>query len=60
MESETVAILGFAALFILLFIRMPVGLTMMLIGTVGIYLIRPVAAMPRWPARFSPKPQTFP
>lgn len=46
MAGETVAFLGFAALFILLFIRMPVGLSMMLVGTVGIYMIRAKAAVP--------------
>jgi len=60
MESETVAILGFAALFILLFIRMPVGLTMMLIGTVGIYLIRPVAAMPTLAGEIFAEAANFP
>ena len=47
MDGSTIAILGFAALFVLLFIRMPVGITMMLVGTVGIYLIRPQAALPK-------------
>ena len=40
------ALLGFVILFVLLFIRMPVGLAMMLVGTAGIYLIRPQAALP--------------
>ncbi|MEP4377376.1 MAG: TRAP transporter large permease [Alphaproteobacteria bacterium] len=60
MESETVAILGFVALFILLFIRMPVGLTMMLIGTVGIYLIRPVAAVPTLAGEIFAEAANFP
>ena len=47
MDGSTVAALGFAALFFLLFIRMPVGLAMMLVGTIGIYLIRPQAALPK-------------
>lgn len=47
MDGGTVAALGFAALFVLLFIRMPVGLAMMLVGTIGIYLIRPQAALPK-------------
>ncbi|MGI9502791.1 MAG: TRAP transporter large permease [Geminicoccaceae bacterium] len=47
MDGTTVAALGFAALFLLLFIRMPVGLAMMLVGTIGIYLIRPQAALPK-------------
>ena len=37
MDGSMVAALGFAALFFLLFIRMPVGLAMMLVGTIGIY-----------------------
>ncbi|MGI9391004.1 MAG: TRAP transporter large permease [Boseongicola sp.] len=47
MDGATVAILGFGALFVLLFIRMPVGLSMMLVGTVGIWIIRPQAAIPK-------------
>ncbi len=47
MDEQLVAALGFGALFVLLFIRMPVGLAMMLVGTVGIYLIRPQAALPK-------------
>ncbi len=47
MDNTTIALLGFVALFVLLFIRMPVGITMMLVGTVGIYLIRPQAAIPK-------------
>jgi len=46
MDGSTVAMLGFGALFFLLFIRMPVGITMMMVGTIGIYLIRPQAALP--------------
>ena len=47
MDGTTIALLGFASLFVLLFIRMPVGVAMMLVGTVGIYLIRPQAAVPK-------------
>jgi len=46
MDGSTIALFGFGALFVLLFIRMPVGLAMMLVGTVGIYTIRPPAAVP--------------
>ncbi|MGI9449101.1 MAG: TRAP transporter large permease [Geminicoccaceae bacterium] len=47
MDDASIAALGFAALFFLLFVRMPVGLAMMLVGTVGIFLIRPQAALPK-------------
>ncbi len=46
MDGTTLAILGFAALFLLLFIRMPVGTAMMLVGAAGIWMIRPPAALP--------------
>ena len=46
MDGTMIAILGFAALFGLLFIRMPVGTSMMLVGAVGIYMIRPQASLP--------------
>ncbi|MEM1077277.1 MAG: TRAP transporter large permease [Pseudomonadota bacterium] len=46
MDTTTIAILGFAALFLLLFIRMPVGTAMMLVGAGGIYAIRPQASLP--------------
>ena len=46
MDRETIAALGFAGLFVLLFIRVPVGLAMMAIGAIGIYMIRPPAALP--------------
>ena len=46
MDGTTIAILGFATLFFLLFIRMPVGTSMMLVGAVGIYMIRPQASLP--------------
>ncbi len=47
MDELLVAALGFVFLFVLLFIRMPVGLAMMLVGTAGIFLIRPQAALPK-------------
>lgn len=46
MDRETIAAMGFAALFVLLFIRVPVGLAMLIAGALGIYLIRPPAALP--------------
>ncbi|MFT5895438.1 MAG: hypothetical protein ACI8VW_002313 [bacterium] len=51
MESSKIGLFGFLALLLLLlllllFIRMPVGIAMMLVGTVGIYLIRAKAALP--------------
>ncbi len=46
MDRETIAATGFAALFILLFIRVPVGLAMLIAGGLGIYMIRPPAALP--------------
>lgn len=60
MESESVAFLGFAALFLLLFIRMPVGLTMMLVGTVGIYMIRSQAAIPTLAGEIFGEASNFP
>ena len=47
MDGTTIAILGFGLLFILLFIRMPVGVAMLFVGTLGIYMIRPKAAIPK-------------
>ncbi len=47
MDGSLIALFGFIALFVLLFIRMPVGLAMMLVGTVGIYFIRERAAIPK-------------
>lgn len=46
MEPSTIGLCGFVALFVLLFIRMPVGLSMMLVGTAGIFFIRSKAAVP--------------
>jgi TRAP-type mannitol/chloroaromatic compound transport system permease large subunit len=60
MAGETVAFLGFAVLFLLLFIRMPVGLSMMLVGTVGIYLIRAKAAVPTLAAEIFGEAANFP
>ncbi|MFN3147281.1 MAG: TRAP transporter large permease [Paracoccaceae bacterium] len=46
MDGTTLALLGFASLFLLLFMRMPVGTAMMLVGAAGIWMIRPPAALP--------------
>ena len=46
MDRETIAATGFAALFLLLLIRVPVGLAMLISGAIGIYLIRPPATLP--------------
>lgn len=46
MDRETIAAAGFAALFVLLFIRVPVGIAMMIAGGAGIYMIRPPATLP--------------
>jgi tripartite ATP-independent transporter DctM subunit len=46
MDGSSIAILGFVTLFFLLFIRMPVGMSMMMVGGLGIYLIRPQASLP--------------
>ncbi len=47
MDTTTIAFIGFAGLFVLLFIRTPVGIAMMIVGTWGIYMIRPQAAIPK-------------
>ncbi|MGI9401077.1 MAG: TRAP transporter large permease [Rhizobiaceae bacterium] len=47
MDNVTIALLGTGVLFILLLIRMPVGVAMLFVGTGGIYLIRPQAAIPK-------------
>lgn len=47
MDGGTIAIVAFAVLFLLLFIRMPVGLAMMIVGIGGIWMIRPQAALPK-------------
>ena len=46
MSPVDVGIVGFIALFVLMLIRMPVGMTMILVGAVGIYMIRPAAVLP--------------
>ncbi|MBO6541409.1 MAG: TRAP transporter large permease [Rhizobiaceae bacterium] len=46
MAGSTLALVGFGALFFLLFIRVPVGLAMMAVGAGGIWMIRPPAALP--------------
>ena len=46
MDGATVALLGFATLFVLLVIRVPVGLSMLIAGAAGIALIRPQAVLP--------------
>ena len=47
MDGATLALLGFLALFVLLFIRMPVGVAMLLVGTWGIWMVRSQAAVPK-------------
>lgn len=46
MDGTTLAVLALIVLLVLLFIRMPVGLAMMLVGFAGIFLIRPQASFP--------------
>ena len=46
MDGTTIAILGFLSLFVLLFIRVPVGIAMMIVGAIGIFAIRPAASIP--------------
>lgn len=46
MDGTTLALIGFGALFLLLFIRMPVGTAMMIVGAAGIYMVRPAASLP--------------
>ncbi len=46
MSNFDIGLLGFAALFILLLIRMSVGLSMLIVGACGIWLIRPQATLP--------------
>ena len=46
MSGVTVALIGTASLLLLLFIRMPVGSSLMLVGAVGIYWLRPQASLP--------------
>ncbi|RMA41221.1 TRAP transporter large permease [Rhodophyticola porphyridii] len=47
MDGSLIALVGFIALFACLVIRMPVGISMMLVGTIGIYVIRERAAIPK-------------
>ncbi|MDJ0631494.1 MAG: TRAP transporter large permease [Rhodobacter sp.] len=47
MDGATLALAGFLALFALLFIRMPVGVAMLLVGTWGIWMVRSKAAIPK-------------
>lgn len=47
MDGSLIALVGFIALFACLVIRMPVGISMMLVGTIGIYAIRERAAIPK-------------
>ncbi len=46
MSGVEIGIAGFAALFFLMLIRLPVGLTMIVVGAVGIAFIRPPAVLP--------------
>ena len=46
MGGTGIAVLGFCALFVLLFIRVPVGLAMLLVSVPGIAVIRPAAVVP--------------
>jgi tripartite ATP-independent transporter DctM subunit len=46
MDTTTIAILGFAALLLLLVLRMSVGAAMLLVGAAGIWMIRPAASLP--------------
>lgn len=46
MDPSTTGLAGFIALFVLLFLRMPVGTAMMIVGAAGITLIRPQATLP--------------
>ena len=45
-DATGIALLGFLALFVLLLIRMPVGLALLIVGAAGIALVRPGAAVP--------------
>ena len=46
MDGPTAALIGLAILFVLLLIRVPVGLSMLIAGSAGIALIRPQAVLP--------------
>jgi len=45
-DPTGIALLAFLALLVLLLIRVPAGLAMLIVGAVGVVLIRPGAAMP--------------
>ena len=45
-DSIGISLVAFGALLVLLFIRMPAGLAMLIVGAVGVVLIRPTAAVP--------------
>ena len=45
-DSIGITLVAFGALLVLLFIRMPAGLAMLIVGAAGIVLIRPTAAVP--------------
>jgi tripartite ATP-independent transporter DctM subunit len=60
MDGSTLATVGFLILFVLLFIRMPVGLAMMLVGTVGIWFVRERAAMPKLAGEIFAEASNFP
>lgn len=47
MDLEVLAGLGFATLLVMLYIRVPVGIAMLVVGTLGIWLIRAPAALPK-------------
>ncbi|MGI9378989.1 MAG: TRAP transporter large permease [Methyloligellaceae bacterium] len=60
MDGSIIALIGFLALFFLLFIRLPVGLAMMLVGTAGIYFIREQAAIPKLAGEIFNEASNFP
>ncbi|MXX96354.1 MAG: TRAP transporter large permease [Rhodothermaceae bacterium] len=45
-DGTGIALVAFGALLVLLFIRVPAGLAMLIVGAAGIILIRPTAAVP--------------
>ena len=45
-DGTGIALLAFLALFVLLLIRVPAGLAMLIVGAIGVMLIRPGAAVP--------------
>ena len=45
-DSIGITLVAFAVLLVLLFIRMPAGLAMLIVGAAGVILIRPTAAVP--------------